>query len=211
MLCGGGWFRDERFEPDAPQNVRAYRWVAELRARARSLVGERFSAQVNPIGGLCPDPFISGQVAVVIEGDWLVRRLIGHPELEWMPAPLPSQDGRPLALVVADLLCIPRGARNPEGAQAFIDFASRISSIEALAVGQGKISPLKKWSRSFVENHPNPQITKFREILMTCDLVNEPRVPGWLGYLDRIKSAFGDIWSGLKDPEEALAELAVIG
>lgn len=205
-LFGGAWFRDGRFAPDVCANVRAYEWVADLAGRARSLVGDLFSASVNPIGRRDPDPFVSGEVAMVVEGDWLVRRLIQYPDVEWVPAPLPSPDGRPQAFIVADVLCIPRGAQNPEGAQAFIDFASEASNIEALATGQNKISPLRAWSRSFVERHPNPKIERFCDILLTCDLVSEPRVSGWLGYLERIKSAFEDIWSGRKTAAEAFGE-----
>jgi multiple sugar transport system substrate-binding protein len=210
-LFGGAWFRDGVFEPEAPANLRAYRWVAELAVRSRSLGEERFSAPVNPIGRLNPDPFISGQVAMVVEGDWVVRRLVQYPDLEWVPAPLPSVDGRPQALIVADVLCIPRGARNREGAQAYIDFASRAANIEALAIAQNKISPLRVWSQHFIGHHPNPQIVKFRDILMACDLVSDPRVPGWLGCLERVKSAFQEIWSGKKPPQEALALLSATG
>ncbi len=192
-------------------NVRAYEWVAHLAGRARSLCGDLFSASVNPIGRLDPDPFMSGKVAMVVEGDWLVRQLIRHPDLEWVPAPLPSLSGRPQALVVADVLCIPRGAKNPDGAQAFIDFASETLNIETLAIGQNKISPLRVWSRSFIERHPNPQIERFSDILSTCALVSDPRVPGWLGYLERIKSAFEDIWSGHRTPAEALASMRAFG
>lgn len=208
---GRGWFIDGQFAPEAPANLRAYRWVADLGDRARALGEDRFSAPVNPIGTFDPDPFLSGRVATVVEGDWLVRRLIRHPHLDWAPAPLPSADGRPQALIAADVLCIPRGARNPEGAQAFIDFASQASNIEALAIGQNKISPLLVWSERFFERHPNPQIEKFRDILAVCDLLTEPRVPGWLGCAEHIKAAFQDIWSGCKAPEEALASLSETG
>jgi multiple sugar transport system substrate-binding protein len=206
-LFGGAWFQEGRFSPDACANVRAYEWVVDLAGRARNLGANRFSASVNPIGRFDPDPFVSGEVAMVVEGDWLVRRLIQHPDLKWVPAPLPSLDGRPQALSVADVLCIPRGAQNPDGAQAFIEFASEASNVETLAIGQNKISPLREWSGSFTERHPNPQIETFRNILSTCNLVSDPRVPGWLGYLERVKAAFEAIWSGQKTPAEALTAI----
>jgi ABC-type glycerol-3-phosphate transport system substrate-binding protein len=210
-LFGGAWFQDGRFVPEAPANVKAYEWVADLAGRARSLCGDLFSASVNPIGGLDPDPFVSGKVATVVEGDWLVKQLVRHPDLEWVPAPLPSFDGCPQALVVADVLCIPRGAQNPDGAQVFIDFASEALNIETLAIGQDKISPLRVWSQSVIERHPNPQIETFRDILSTCSLVSDPRVPGWLGNLERIKSVFEHIWSGRRTPAEALATMRAFG
>lgn len=80
---------------------------------------------------------------------------------------------------------------------------------------EGVLVPLNRYSGdiflpAFERRHPNPQIERFRDILSTCALVSDPRVPGWLGYLERIRSAFEDIWSGRKTPAEALSSLTVL-
>lgn len=205
-LFGGGWFDEAgRFAPDQPANVRAYEWVASFRKRWDL---SEFAEPIQPIGSRKPDPFLSGRVAFVLEGDWLVQRLVTQLDFDWTPAPIPTARGKPAALLVADLLCIPTGARSPEGAASFLSFLLEPERIERLALGQTKISPLVSWSSGFLAAHTNPRLTTLREILDSAVLFHDPRVPGWLAVLERIQEAFGLIWSGKDSPSSVLARLS---
>lgn len=208
---GGSWVdHSGRFTPDRPENVRAFEWVRSLRERLDRSLGRRsrrFSGPVNPIGAAKPDPFLTGEVATVFEGDWLVRRLVATPGFEWVPAAFPSVDGIPSALIVGDLLAVPQGATNPDGALEFIGFATQPDRLESLALGQSKISPLREWSGSFLTRHSNPRIREFRDILASARLFHDPRVPGWLGYLGQVKEAFAAVWSGERRPAQALSAI----
>ena len=202
---GGSWFDEEkRFIPDHPTNVRAYEWVASFR---RWGVLRAFAAPVNPIGARAPDPFLSGEVAMVLDGDWLVQRLVRSPELVWRPAAVPTTGLGPAALICADVLAVPRGARHPEGAAEFIRFASDPERIEELAIGHRKISPLAHWTDRFRAQHENPELMVLHEILSTATLFSDPPLPGWLDYLDRIKRAFDSIWVEGVAPDRALAAI----
>jgi len=199
---GGSWFDIHgQFAPHQPANIRAYEWISSFRRRWNL---KAFSKLVNPVGAVDPDPFLTGKVAMVLEGDWLVRRLLLVPNLKWIPAAFPTVGKKSAALIVADVLSIPKGARHPEGAAAFIRYATQLEQIERLAVGQGKISPLKHWSDNYLSNHRNPHLKILQDILSSAQLFHDPRVPGWMGYLDRIKQAFASIWSSGQVPEEAL-------
>jgi multiple sugar transport system substrate-binding protein len=201
----GSWFDEQgQFAPDQQANIRAYEWIASFRRR---FYLERFARPINPIGAQEPDPFLAGEVAMVFEGDWLVRRLLSIPSLKWVPAAFPTIDRKPAALILADILGIPKGAEHPEGAAAFIRFAMQPEQIERLALGQGKISPLERWSRGFLAKHRNPHLRKLQEILTSAHLFHDPRVPGWMSHLDRIKRAFALIWSGEQPPSQALAAI----
>ena len=212
---GGAWIdRDGRFTPDRPENVRAFEWVRGVRDRwAAGLkllpegVAALLSSTVNPVGRSKPDPFLSGHVAMVFDGDWLVKRLIAVPGFEWRPAGFPGAHGRPTCLVVGDLLAVPSGAKSPDGAAEFVSFATRPEQLERLALGQGKISPLREWSDEFVALHPNPHIREFRDMLDSADLFTDPRLPGWLACLDRIKTAFVGVWQGKETPQDALSRI----
>ncbi|MBC7220108.1 hypothetical protein H5T55_01265 [Candidatus Bipolaricaulota bacterium] len=70
--------------------------LGELRARGK--IGT-FTAPVNPIGARTPDPFLSGEVAMVLDGGWLVQRLVRAPELTWRPAAVPTAGLGPAALI----------------------------------------------------------------------------------------------------------------
>lgn len=166
---GGSWFDEKgQFTPDHPANVRAYEWISSLRKRWNL---RAFSEPVNPIGAVDPDPFLTGKVAMVFEGDWLVRQLLHVPNLKWMPAAFPTVTKKTAALIVADVLCVPKGAKQPEGAAAFIRYAMQHEQIERLATGQGKISPLKHWSDRFLSNHRNPHLKTLQEILWSCAVI----------------------------------------
>jgi ABC-type glycerol-3-phosphate transport system substrate-binding protein len=127
---GGSWFdATGRFILDQQGNVCAYEWVASFRRRGGL---EAFAEPVNPIGAKAPDAFFSGEAAMVLDGDWLVRRLVRLPELAWKPAAVPTAGLGPAALICADVLAVPTGARHPEGAAEFIRFASKPERIEQL-------------------------------------------------------------------------------
>ena len=203
MFFGGFWFdSDGKFTPDYPANVQAYEWVSSFRKRWDL---DAFHALFNPIEAREPDPFLVGEVAMIFEGDWIVRRLLHVPDLEWMPAAFPTVSQKPAALIVADVLSIPKGAQHPEGAAAFLHYAMQPKEIERLALGHLKISPLRTWSRSFLAQHRNDKLGMLRDILSSSQLFHDPRVPGWMRYLDQIKRAFVRIWSGKQAPAQALA------
>lgn len=202
---GGSWFDDRgRFNPTLPANLRSYEWVSSFRARWDL---EAFARPPNPIGAREPDPFVNGEVAIVFEGDWLVQYLLRVPGVDWKPAPFPTVTGKPAALVVADVLGIPKGARHPEGAAQFISFATQPEQIEQLALGQVKLSPLRDWSQRFLVGHINPQLGELREILLTAQLFHDPRVSTWMNCLERIKQAFELIWSEQATPAQALTSI----
>jgi len=206
LFFGGFWFDSEgKFTPDNPANVQAYDWVSSFRKRWDL---DAFHALFNPIGARKPDPFLVGKVAMVFEGDWLVRRLLRVPDLEWMPAAFPTVSQKPAALIVADILSIPKGAQHPEGAAAFLHYAMQPKEIERLALGHSKISPLRTWSRSFLAQHQNAKLGMLRDILSSAQLFHDPRVPEWIRYLDQIKQAFVRIWSGKQTPAQALAAVS---
>lgn len=199
---GGSWFDEvEQFAPHQPVNIRAYEWISSFQRRWNL---EAFSNPINPIGAVDPDPFLTGEVAMVFEGDWLVRRLLHVPNLKWVPAAFPTVGKKSAAFIVADILSIPKGARHPEGAAEFVGYAMQSEQIERLAIGQGKVSPLKHWSDEYLSNHLNPHLRILQEILSSSQLFHDPRIPGWMGYLDRIKQAFANIWSNRQTPAQAL-------
>ncbi len=202
---GGSWADETgKRTPDRSENIRAYEWIASLRSPEALRM---FPQPVNPIGARDPDPFLNGEVAMVLEGDWLVRRLLQDPEPDWLVAGMPTSGGEPGALVVADLLSIPRGARCVEGASAFLRFMLNGERLNALAMGHCKVSPVRDWPETFLASHPNPQIARYRAMIASARMFHEPRMRGWLEYRGRIARAFADIWSGRLDAAEALAAI----
>ncbi len=204
-IFGASWVDPQgRFAPDQPDLVQAYEWFTSWRNHRAP---GTFDGLINPIGAHTPDPFLSGAVAMVFDGDWLVPRLMRAPGLDWTPAAFPTTDQRPAALIVADLLSIPAGARCMDGAAAFLRFALQPAQIEHVALGHGKISPLAHWSAPFVARHRNPALGHLRTILESARIFHDPRTPGWLAQLGSIKHACAQMWAGQQTPEHALAAI----
>jgi multiple sugar transport system substrate-binding protein len=204
----GSWFNKKgQVTPHQPANIRAYEWISSFRQRWN--LGAFFKL-VNPVGAVHPDPFLTGKIAMVFEGDWLVRQLLLIPNLKWIPAAFPTIGKKPAALIVADILSIPKGAKNPNGAATFIRYAMQSEQIERLAISQGKISPLRHWSDRYLSNHRNPHLKILQEILSSAQLFHDTQVPGWMSYLDQIKQAFANIWSGKQVPAQALSAIKEI-
>ena len=204
-LYGCHWFDEQgSFVPDQQGIVQAYEWVTSNRRHA---IAHGFESPQNPVRTDGGDPFLNGRVVAVLDGDWLVQRLLRARGLRWKPMPMPSVAGSPWVIAVADLLCIPYRARCPEGAMDFIEFACRPEQLELVAAGQSKISPLRSWSQQFVTSHPNPHLAELRHMLDTATCYTEPRVPGWLAHRDRIRHAFARMWVQGVPPAEALCAL----
>lgn len=71
------------------------------------------------------NPFCSGKVAMITEGEWQVTFIPKYaPDLDWGVAPIPMPEGLPLRTYspacVVD--CIPKGCKHPEEAWRFIEW-----------------------------------------------------------------------------------------
>ncbi len=91
------------------------------------------------------DPFITGRIAMKVDGDWIISGLAKYgPDLDFATAPAPIPDDRYkgvgryagekdkfITWVGGFSMAIPRGARNAEGAWQYIKF---MSSLEAYRI-----------------------------------------------------------------------------
>lgn len=202
---GGSWFDEQgRFTPQSRGNEEAYEWMSAFRLQAAR---HGFRSLVNPLGHPGSDPFLDGQVAMVFDGGWIYHRLLKMPNPCWVPAAFPSAQGEPGAFIESDVLCIPRHSPHPEAAAEFIRFATEPRRLQAIALGQFKILPLKEWPDDFMKAHPIPHVRTFRRILDESRLYQDPAVPEWIRYNKAIQNAVAKIWSGTLSPRAALRQL----
>jgi ABC-type glycerol-3-phosphate transport system substrate-binding protein len=147
MFFGGAWFDETgRFVPDTSENIDAYQWICSLHSEAEA-VG--LDEPVNPVFSRAPAPFESGDVVAIFEGDFIVRQLIERPAMMWRPAPFPSSDGTPSALILADVVAVAANAQCPEGAREFLRFVTEPSHRSPgtrpgqVRAGEGVVSGLR--------------------------------------------------------------------
>lgn len=202
-LFDGGWYNETgAFTPASESNVKAYEWALSFRGREAA---SKFGEVINPIRSP-PEPFFDGDVAFVFDGEHLVHRLTKN-DVNWTIAPLPTKDGSGRVYLTADVLSIPRGAAEIEGALAFLVFLAEKSRLEQLAVDHQKSSPTRDWSTDFLENHPNPHIRPIESLLQSVPIVHDPITPGWLERREKIENVVKMMWTGERSVIDALDSL----
>jgi multiple sugar transport system substrate-binding protein len=218
------WFGGELFDggrvtigTDA-RNLAAMRWVAgytaeygrdELRTFASGFGGQSLNAQ---------SAFMNGKVAMVLQGVWFDNYIRQYkPGLDYGVGPWPEAVAgvKDFAMAEADVLVIPRGAKNPRAAWEFIKFANshnaeartreELSGIELTCFLQAKSSPLRSWSPFFETKHPHPYIAIFRELSASPNAVSVPQMGIWQQYNREFMTVFEKTRMALGTPEEAIA------
>jgi ABC-type sugar transport system permease subunit/ABC-type glycerol-3-phosphate transport system substrate-binding protein len=194
---------------DSPENVHAYEWVQgyakEYGPQAlltfRSSFGRWGSAQ---------NAFISGKVAMVLEGVWLANFIdIYNPSMRWGAAPFPSVSpvDEPVSIANSDMIVIPRGAKHPKEAFEFIRYLAEQGPIEKLSLLHGKTSPLLDVSDSFFARHKNPYIRMFQTLSQSRNTIRFPYTGVWNQLTSEFATAFDRVWLLEATPREALAQV----
>ncbi len=199
-----------------PRNLAAYRWVSGYSQRYGIESIKSFTSGFGTFGSP-QSAFFTGKVAMVFQGVWLNQYINRFaPGLDYGVAPWPAAPGGPDLFTVAgaDVLAIPRGARHPREAWAFIRYASEhnpearsradLRGMELLCYLQEKNSPLRHWSPFFADHHPHPHVALFRKLAASPNAVHEPSTGVWQEYSRELSIAFDKVRLLQAGPEEAL-------
>lgn len=194
---------------DSPENIEAFTW-------AQSFARKFGITSINDFRGgfgsfSSPDnPFLNGKVSSVLQGVWManfIEQYTKPGEFHWAAAPFPYPANRPEAknstYAGLDVLAIPKGAKNVEGAWAFIKYVQSQEGMELLCMGQGKHTPLVKVSEKFWQTHKNPYIKLFHELAMSPTAKAPPKLGIWPQYSAEMENAADRIDRG-EDPAAAL-------
>jgi multiple sugar transport system substrate-binding protein len=203
------WDGVSRVTPDAPENVRAFRWVQSYSQRYGAADVQLFQSGFGNFSSP-QNAFIAEQVAMVLQGVWMYNFISKYnPKVEWGAAPFPYPADRPdlarSSVVDMDVLVIPTGAQHPQEAWEFAKFVNSQPGMELLCMGQRKHSPLAQVSPAFFARHPNPYIRLFTDLAKSRNTFHPPRIGVWRQYNDEMRAAFDSIWLGTQTPEAALA------
>jgi multiple sugar transport system substrate-binding protein len=151
------------------------------------------------------NPFISGQLSMVIQGPWLANMInLYRKDLNYGVVPFPVADGlydraAPIGLVDTDILVIPRGVKDPRASMEFIAYTQRQEVVEKLSTVHCKGSPLAVSSESFLANHPNRGVRVFDAIAKSPRAFRVPQTRAWLQIRDEFVAALDQVWN-LKAP-----------
>ncbi len=196
IVFGGSFYDEDSHLPtvDDPHIVRALEWMAgygrrfgsaaiSFRARDQSLPGKTF-------------PLTANRYTMVVDGQWRVRDIAatrlaaeaaGEPPTEFGVCPLPPPAGgqTEAGWVNGNFFIVPRGAKNPRGAWAFMKFWTGFAGHEAAAAracaegGWIPVSPAVVAAEEFQDFlAAQPLFRTFVELAASPHQVPRPNVPG---------------------------------
>ncbi len=187
---------------DSPQAIRAFKWLKSYMDSFGLEKVKKFRGGYGPYWS-ANNVFLTGKLAMFYDGDWVTYAARRYaPSVELGFAPLPSIDGKKRCYSEVDIFSIPVGAKNVEGAKAFLRFLAKPENLIVLSKGQ--ISPLKeeytpKW---FYQKRKYAKILE--SYMKSCEIVFCPKFPLWNLYLDEIRNAADEIQNGTMSVEAAL-------
>lgn len=120
---GGQWEKNGELTPNDPQIVKALDWMAWY---AKTYDIETLTSFSNAMGQTGMNPFWSGKVGFVYDGNWILNDLSKYkPKFEWGVAPMPAPGGaEPVTWAGGWSYVIPKGAQHEKEAWEFIKFVA---------------------------------------------------------------------------------------
>jgi len=195
--------------------LRAARWVQDYSRKLGTEASLRFKSGFANEYSSPRNALLDGKVAMVVQGPWLanvINRFV--PDFEYGVAPMPVADelydpAQPIGLVESDILIIPRGAPNPEGALEFLLFTQRQEIIERLSIAHFKNTTLAHASDDFLRNHLNKGVRVFNEIADSPRGVLVPRTRAWPECKDQMDGAVQRLWMCEESAERIMESVRV--
>ncbi len=204
---------------DQPASIAAYSWVSGYPARLGPARSAEFGNRYGRNFHSPDDPFISGKVAMIVQGPWLANFInlhakrkhdgSGEPDLDYAAVPMPVHESvldpqHPLGLLEADVIMIPRGCPHPEESYVFFCYLQRRDVQERLAYLHGKSSPMRDCSPGFMQTHPNRSVRVFDQVVKSKRAIVLPQTRAWQAIADLTNGAFDSIWHG-SDVQQTLS------
>jgi ABC-type sugar transport system permease subunit/ABC-type glycerol-3-phosphate transport system substrate-binding protein len=202
------WDGSDRLTFDSPANIRAYEWVQSYAKEYGPAELQTLRSSFGPVSS-AQNAFLSGKVAMALQAIWMASLIAAYnPKMQWGAAPFPSvgEGAPPIALASADVLVIPRGARHPREAFAFLAYLAERKPLEKLCLGQSKNSPLVDVSPEFFAQHKHPYIRMFQDLASSPNTVHFPNLSVWQQYRFEAYNAFERIWLLQTTPAQALGD-----
>ncbi|MEV1176005.1 ABC transporter substrate-binding protein [Nonomuraea sp. NPDC049784] len=156
------------------------------------------------------DPFYSGKVAMVIDGEWQAVSIPKNaPELEWGVSPIPvarpDLDGT--TQLTASTLFIPANSKHRKEAATFLKYMVSESAARELSLALGNLP-----ARTGLAG--DPAYAKIANFDVWLQAMKSPKVrslssaPYAAEYATDLESAFDSVARGTATPEEGMAKVA---
>jgi multiple sugar transport system substrate-binding protein len=195
-----------------PENLRALTYIVDTRKKLGLDRVLRFQSGLPTDSG-ASWPFIGGYYSMIVDGEWRVEQLRRYaPQIEYRTVPVPPpRGGKSLAsFSMVNYLVIPSGAREPEGAWAFLEYWTGLEQPERAAEffpWYGWMPVLRASENTAVYQDwlkTVPQYRTFLKVAKSDNIMTTPPVPYQTFLMDRLTSIDQLAMRGTLSPEQAL-------
>ena len=199
-----------------PRSLAAAEWIASYTKELGNADLQKFASGFGLPGS--PDSaFMTGKVAMILQGVWYNNYIQQYrPGLDYgvsrWPTAAPALDD--FCMAEADMLVIPRGAKNPDAAWEFIKYVNshnpdadsreELEGVELLNFVMQKQSPLRHWSPYFAQQHPHPHIAVFRDLARSPNATAVPPIGMYNLVENELRFVFEQVRLLLVEPRPAL-------
>jgi len=227
VMFGGTWYdpaADGVVCADDPHIIESLRWQQSFAINPNA--AQQLAHAVDPEKVLTStqnfaaymsanNPFYTGKVAMIIEGEWQCTFVPKYaPDLDWGVAPVPAPEGaEPIAwspTCIAD--CVPTGCRNIEAVHRFLtwfhtprpDGRPSPSSDYNFAIHNIPPRPAEAVQKRFIDD---PKFGLFVDVLLTRRAAGTPVMPVAQFMVDELDRQRERVVYWETTPEDALREL----
>lgn len=181
------------YELNSEGGIKALQFVKDL-VDSGSMTKEA----INWTQGDTMNQFISGNLAMMINGTWQVPTMREEvPDLNWNVAMIPQDQEQASGLGGENYAVIAGG--NEEGAVEFLNYATTDETCLYLMNSMGYISADKTLAENQFDNDP-----VYQTFVDELEYANaRGPLPEWPGVSDAISLAFNEVITGMSTPEEA--------
>lgn len=162
--------------------------------------------------GTAQDPFYTGKVAMIIDGEWQPRQIAASgATLDWgaarLPAPSTSPDLAGTTQITASTLFIPRNARNKKAAFEFMKYLTSGPGAREFTMALGNL-PARTSLLADPAYAAIPQFSTWLQGLKSNNLHALASRPYSAQYSADLVTAFNNVLHGSQTPQQAMAEVA---
>lgn len=136
-----------------PKNIEALQWEVDF---ADLMGGQDFVNYASGLGTGAEDPFISGQIAMAVRGNFDIANMAEYnPDLKYGVTPIPSkEEGQSANMIGGWGWCIPKGAKNQEASIDFLKYTLSEEAQTKMAEISSSFSPLSSVNEAVYSGDP---------------------------------------------------------
>ena len=204
---GADFFDEEGCEvtPDSAEMIAAMQWIYDYSAEFGP---DKMAAAITVQEGAPPseNPFVTNRIGAMVTGDWWIKLMERYaPDLNYQIAKIPVPEAGMESSTWAGgwSWVVPQGAKNPEGAAAFLVFAAGEPGQTIYTRDTAHlptVAALMDQTDLFTERH-----AEYASILLPL-AKNRPALPVGAKYWDELTAAYEKIYLNQEEPEQALSQ-----